>query len=100
MDGAGHIPIFFWVVLPMVKSGLAAVAMLTFIDYWNLIDQAIVFIQDSEKQPLSMFLANINAEEIGVSFAGACFYAVLVLIVLFFGQKQLKEGIQLSGMKG
>lgn len=100
MDGAGHMRIFFSVVLPMVKSGLAATAMLTLIDYWNLIDQAVVFIQDNEKQPLSMFLASINAEGLGVSFAGACFYAVPVLIVLFFGQKQLKEGIQLSGVKG
>ena len=100
MDGAGHIRIFFMIVLPMVKSGLAAAAMLTLIDYWNLIDQAVIFIQDSEKQPLSTFLANINAGETGVSFAGACFYAVLVLLVLFFGQRQLKEGIQSSGMKG
>lgn len=100
MDGAGHFRIFSSVVLPMIKPGLAATAMLTLIDYWNLIDQAVIFIQDSEKQPLSMFLASINSEQIGVSFAGACFYAFPILVTLFFGKDYLRDGIKLSGMKG
>lgn len=100
IDGAGHFKIFISIVLPMIKSGLVASIMLTLIEYWNLIDQAVIFIQNSEKQPLSMFLASINSEQIGVSFAGACFYALPILWVLFFGQDYLKDGIKLSGMKG
>lgn len=100
IDGAGHFRIFRSIVLPMVKSGLAAAMMLTLIEYWNLIDQAVIFIKDGEKQPLSMFLANINAQQIGVSFAGACFFAFPVFLVLLWGQDYLKDGIQLSGVKG
>lgn len=100
MDGAGHIRIFLSIVPPMIKSGLAVTAMLTLIDYWNLIDQAVIFIQDVEKQPLSMSLAGINTEYIGVFFAGACLYAFPVLLTLFRGQEYLKEGIMLSGVKG
>ncbi len=99
MDGAGHIRIFSGVVLPMVKSGLAATAMLTFIDYWNLVDQAVIFIHNSQAQPLSLFLARINREQIGVAFAGSCFYVLPVLIILFYGQDYLKDGIRLSGLK-
>ena len=100
MDGAGHIRIFSGIVLPMVKSGLAATAMLTFIDYWNLVDQAIIFIRDNQAQPLSLFLARISREQIGVAFAGSCFYVLPVLIILFYGQDYLKDGIRLSGLKG
>ncbi len=100
MDGAGHFNIFISVVLPMIKSGLVATAMLTIIEYWNLIDQAVIFIGENEKQPLSMFLASINSEQIGVSFVGACFYAFPILVILLFGQDYLKDGIKLSGMKG
>ena len=100
IDGAGHWRIFTSIILPMVKSGLAAVLMLTLMEYWNLIDQAVIFISDSEKQPLSTFLAAINAEQIGVSFAGASFFAFPILLVLLWGQDYLKDGIQLSGMKG
>lgn len=100
IDGAGHWRIFISIILPMVKSGLAAVLMLTLMEYWNLIDQAVIFISDGEKQPLSTFLASINAEQIGVSFAGASFFAFPILLVLLWGQDYLKDGIQLSGMKG
>lgn len=100
MDGAGHIRIFCSIVLPMVKSGFASVAMLTFVDYWNLVDQAIIFIRDSMAQPLSLFLARINSELTGMAFAGSCFYVLPVLIILYYGQEYLKEGIHLSGLKG
>lgn len=100
IDGAGHIRIFCGIVLPMVKSGLAATAILTFVDYWNLVDQAVIFIQDSEALPLSLFLARINKEQISVAFAGSCFYVLPILIILFYGQDYLKDGIRLSGLKG
>lgn len=100
MDGAGYGKIFLWVVLPMVKQGIAAVAMLTLLDYWNLVDQAVIFIQNTKKQPLSIFLAQINSGELGIAFAGSCFYAIPVLLVLFYGQEYLKNGIAIAGLKG
>lgn len=100
IDGAGHGTIFISIILPMIKPGIAATAMLTLLDYWNLVDQAIIFIQDSEKQPLSTFLAQINNGDIGVAFAGSCFYAVPMLLVLLYGQEHLKQGIAITGIKG
>lgn len=100
MDGAGHGKIFLWVVLPMVKHGIAATAMLTLLDYWNLVDQAVIFIQNAEAQPLSIFLAKINSGELGSAFAGSCFYALPVLLVLLYGQEYLKNGIAITGLKG
>lgn len=100
IDGAGHGRIFLSIILPMVNPGIAALAMLTLIDYWNLIDQAVIFIQDAERLPLSTFLAQVNNGEVGMAFAGSCFYAVPVLLVLFYGQDHLKEGIAITGMKG
>lgn len=100
IDGAGHGRIFLSIIIPMIKPGIAATAMLTLLDYWNLVDQAIIFIQDSEKQPLSTFLAQINNGDIGLAFAGSCFYAIPMLLVLFYGQEHLKQGIAISGIKG
>lgn len=100
IDGAGHGKIFISIILPMIKPGIAATAMLTLLDYWNLVDQAIIFIQDSEKQPLSTFLAQINNGDIGLAFAGSCFYAVPMLLVLLYGQEHLKQGIVITGIKG
>lgn len=100
IDGAGHGRIFLSIIVPMIKPGIAATAMLTLLDYWNLVDQAVIFIQDAEKQPLSTFLAQINNGDIGMAFAGSCFYAVPMLLVLLYGQEHLKQGIAITGIKG
>lgn len=100
IDGAGHGRIFLSIIIPMIKPGIAAAVMLTLLDYWNLVDQAVIFIQDTEKQPLSIFLAQINSGEIGLAFAGSCFYAVPMLLILLYGQEHLKQGIAITGIKG
>ncbi len=100
VDGAGHGQIFLSVILPMIGPGIAATAILTLLDYWNLVDQAIIFIQDTERQPLSTFLAQIHSGDMGLAFAGSCFYAIPMVVVLFYGQEYLKEGISIAGIKG
>lgn len=100
IDGAGHGRIFVSILLPLMKPGIAAMVMLTLLDYWNLVDQAVIFIQDSDAQPLSLFLAQINSGDAGLAFAGSCFYALPVLMVLFYGQEYLKSGISITGLKG
>lgn len=100
VEGAGHLTIFFKIIIPLVKSGIAAVAMLTFINYWNIVDQAVIFIDEIHDMPMSLFLSILNDQNIGLSFASSSFYVFPVLIILFYGQEYLKEGISLSGMKG
>lgn len=40
MDGAGNWYIFIHILVPQMKSSIAALTMLTFIEYWNLVEQA------------------------------------------------------------
>lgn len=100
IDGAGQLQIFFYIYLPLVKSGIAALGMLLAIEYWNLIDQAIIFIKDAEKYPLSVFLARVNESSLGVSQAAAVFYSIPILALLFYGHEYLKEGIGLMDVQG
>ena len=99
IDGAGHINKFIYIIIPVIKPAIACVSMLVFVEYWNVVEQAVIFIRDSHAMPLSTFLSRINQQQMGVSFASACFYCCPVLIILYFGQDYLKEGIRLSGLK-
>lgn len=95
IDGAGHAQIFFHIVLPMVKSGVMSLVMLLVIEYWNLVDQAIIFITRIEKYPLSVFLARMNKEAEWAADAAGTFYLIPVLALLWYGHEYLKEGIGL-----
>ncbi|GHU08299.1 sugar ABC transporter permease [Spirochaetia bacterium] len=99
MDGAGSWYILFYILLPQLKSSIAALCMLTFIEYWNLVEQAVIFIDDFRLEPLSIYLSRLADSRTGIIFAASCVYMFLPLWFLFAGQKDLEKGIELSGVK-
>jgi len=99
IDGAGNGYIFRRIVLPQMKSSIAALLMLMFIEYWNLVEQAVIFIRDYTKEPLSVYLSRISEGRIGLVFAASCVYMFLPFWFLTVGQKDLERGIELSGVK-
>ncbi|CAG7640181.1 L-arabinose transport system permease protein AraQ [Paenibacillus solanacearum] len=100
MDGAGYVAIFARIALPMVAPGIAALVVLLFADYWNMVEQPLIFLQDAEQQPLSVFLSRIQKEAFGVSFAASVLYMMPMLLLFACAEKYFIEGIQLSGIKG
>lgn len=62
MDGAGHWRIFCTIIVPMVQPGLAALTILLFADYWNMVEQPLIFLDDPLRQPLSVYLSNVSSE--------------------------------------
>ncbi|GIP26716.1 sugar ABC transporter permease [Paenibacillus sp. J23TS9] len=100
MDGGGQWVIFWRIILPLVKPGLAALMVLLFVDYWNMIEQPLIFLQDSYKQPLSLYLAQINKDALGIGFAASALYMTPMVLLFLYAESYFIEGIQLSGIKG
>lgn len=100
VDGASPWQLFYKIVLPITKPGLAALGILVFVDNWNMVEQPLIFLQDPNKIPLSIFLSNINSGERGIAFAAAVIYMAPLFLVFLYGENYLIEGIQLSGIKG
>lgn len=99
IDGAGHFRIFLTVILPMVKPGLAALVVLLFVDYWNMVEQPLIFINDPFKQPLSVFLSRLSGEWDTV-FAASMLYMAPMVLLFLYAETYFIEGVQLSGIKG
>lgn len=97
LDGAGEWQIFTKICLPQCRSALYSIAILVFIDYWNMVEQPIVLLADAEKQPLSVYLSTINSGEVGLAFAVAVIYMIPSLLLFLHGEEYLVEGIAYSG---
>jgi multiple sugar transport system permease protein len=100
MDGAGHFLIFYKIIIPMIKPGLAALVILLFVDYWNMVEQPLIFLDDPFKQPLSVFLSRINEGERGIAFAASILYMAPMVMLFLYAESYFIEGVQLSGIKG
>lgn len=97
IDGAGEWQIFRKICMPLCKGAMCSVAILIFIDYWNMVEQPLILLTDQEKHPLSVFLSKINSGEIGLAFAVATIYMVPPILVFLYGEDYLVEGITYQG---
>lgn len=97
VDGAGEFQIFRYICVPLCKGALASVAILVFIDYWNMVEQPLILLTDSDMHPLSVFLSKINSGEIALAFAVASIYLIPTLLVYLYGEEYLLEGIAYQG---
>ena len=97
LDGAGEWQIFTRVCLPQCRSALYSIAILVFIDYWNMVEQPLILLPDATKQPLSVYLSTINSGEVGLAFAIATIYMIPTLLLFLHGEEYLVEGIANSG---
>ncbi|HBB71567.1 MAG TPA: carbohydrate ABC transporter permease [Ruminococcus sp.] len=97
LDGASEFQILTRIHLPLCKGALVSIAMLVFIDYWNMVEQPLVLIKDSSMHPLSVFLSQINAGDIGLAFAVGVVYMVPTILMFLYGEEYLVEGIVYSG---
>ncbi|GGH30924.1 sugar ABC transporter permease [Paenibacillus segetis] len=100
MDGAGNLRVFYKIIVPLIKPGIAALIVLLFVDNWNMVEQPLIFLGDSFKQPLSLYLSRINEGDRGVAFAAAALYMAPMVLLFLYAESYFVEGIQLSGIKG
>lgn len=99
VDGAGYFRFFTRIVVPCMKPTFAALTILTFVEYWNVVDQAVVFIHQTYRQPLSVYLSRMVSLDMGMVFATSVIYMLPALLLFFAGTEQMTEGLRLSGIK-
>lgn len=99
IDGASEWQVFIHVAVPQLKSGIGALFMLIFIEYWNIVEQVLIFIKDYFKEPLSVYLSRITENNIDLFFAISCLYMFLPFYFLIVGQRSLEKGIEITGIK-
>lgn len=99
LDGAGEFQIFTRIFMPLCKGTLYSVAILIFIDYWNMVEQPLIMFKATgdELYPLSVFLSQVNTNDAGLAFAVAVVYMIPSLLIFLYSEDYLVEGIAYSG---
>ena len=100
LDGAGEFKILTKIYIPLCKGAIFSIAMLVFIDYWNMVEQPLVLMKESTLHPLSVFLSQINEKDIGLAFAVGVVYMIPTVLMFLYGEDYLVEGITSGGIKG
>ncbi|MCI2049774.1 MAG: carbohydrate ABC transporter permease [Lachnospiraceae bacterium] len=119
LDGAGEWRIFFTIILPLLKSGLATIGLFLALGYWNDWYNAMLYMNTEDKYPLQYMLYSIQqqtqalariASQVGIQVANlpsnslklamAVVATGPIVIVYPFVQKYFVKGITVGSVKG
>ena len=100
LDGADEIHILFKIVSPNIKASIVILAIYIFSEFWNIVDQAVVFIKSVHLLPLSVYLSNMLLEDIGIISSGSIIYMLppcLMFVACLLWANQSKPSNILNG---
>ncbi|MCL2833097.1 MAG: carbohydrate ABC transporter permease [Treponema sp.] len=115
IDGANDLVILFRIFLPVAKATMAVMALFYAVGHWNSWFNAMIYIQDRGKYPLSLFLreiliansvsGNVNPDanvffldEI-IKYATIIISTVPILVAYPFAQRYFMTGVMLGSLK-
>ncbi|KAB8126325.1 carbohydrate ABC transporter permease [Gracilibacillus oryzae] len=103
MDGAGYVRIYWNIILPLIRPALAAIAIFTFLQSWNNFLDPLIYLNTPEKFTVPILLNSFKGLYTAnwpLMMAGTVISVIPVLIVYIFSQKQIIEGVAITGIKG
>lgn len=103
IDGAGEIQTFLTIVLPIVKPGIGALAIFTFITTWNDYFLQLIMLNSSKNLTIALGIAKLQAEmsnDFGLIMAGAALGAIPIITIFLLFQKYFTQGITMGAVKG
>ena len=103
IDGLNTVQTWWYVIVPLVKPTLAAIAIMVFMASWNDFMGPLVMLRDQSRFPLSLGLFGLNIDQKAdwtLIMAGNMLMTLPVIAVFFVFQRYFIEGVTVSGMKG
>ncbi|BDF47823.1 carbohydrate ABC transporter permease [Eisenbergiella sp.] len=124
LDGASDLGIFFRIVLPLSKAGLATISLFYLVGHWNSYYSAMIYLKTAEKYPLQLVLRSIviegqMANELAAAGQAAAaeamtgqvsvnsikyatlFISIVPMMIIYpFIQKYFVKGVMIGSLKG
>ena len=103
IDGASEWRTFTDVMFPLIKPGVGALAIFTFVNSWNDYFMQLLMLSDTTKRTISVGIAMLQGEnttDFGMLMAGAALAAAPIILIFILFQKYFTKGITMGAVKG
>jgi multiple sugar transport system permease protein len=100
IDGANPLQIFSYVILPLARPALTALAALSFTSFWNDLLTPLIYLSKMERMTMPVgisFFKGMHSTEWNLLMAAALMNIIPAAIIFLLTQRQLVSGIALSG---
>ncbi len=104
IEGAGHLTVFFRIVIPLSSSAFMVAGLFAFLANWNdfMWPQLMLASEELSKMTLTVGLSLMQGSygyDLGLTMTAAIVSAIPVLLLFLFTQEKVVEGIATVGLK-
>jgi multiple sugar transport system permease protein len=102
VDGAGRFRVFATIASPIVAPGIVATAIYTFINAFNEFLFALLFINESDRMPITVALYSLSGSEVldwGAMLAASVVVVVPSVVFFLFIQRHIAAGLSEGSVK-
>ena len=102
IDGAGDFAIYWRIVIPQIRPAIGALAIFTFMEYWNDYLNPLIYLSSTEKMTLPLALSYFSTQhstDLSATMAASALIMIPAAIVFIIFQKQFIKGLSMTGMK-
>ncbi len=103
LDGCSIYGVFFRIIAPLMKPAVATVAIFTFLQAWNELMFAVVFISDTKYKTLTVGIQSLAGQytiDWGAIGAGLVVATIPTLIVYIFMSRKVQDSLVVGAIKG
>ncbi len=105
IDGCGEVRTFLSIALPIIKPGIGALAIFTFIASWNDYFSQLIFSNTPDMSTLPLGLAALAqgqefSNDYGLLMAGATLASLPMILIFICFQNYFTQGVTLGAVKG
>jgi len=103
IDGLGEGGILFRIVFPLAQSGMAVLAVVTFVGSWNNFTGPLVLLPDIDATTLPVALSVLNSRvdnNMGALMVGNALTLLPLLVLFLFFSRQIISGLTAGAIKG
>jgi len=102
IDGAGDFSIYWRIVIPQIRPAIGALAIFTFMEYWNDYLNPLIYLSSTEKMTLPLALSYFSTQhstDLSATMAASALIMIPAAVVFIIFQKQFIKGMSMTGMK-
>lgn len=102
IDGAGDFYIYWKIVIPQIKPAIGALAIFTFMEYWNDYLNPLIYLSSTDKMTLPLALSYFSTQhstDLSATMAASALIMIPAAVVFIIFQKQFIKGLSMTGMK-
>ena len=102
IDGASDFMIYWKIVIPQIRPAIGALAIFTFMEYWNDYLNPLIYLSSTDKMTLPLALSYFSTQhstDLSATMAASALIMIPAAIVFIIFQKQFIKGMSMTGMK-